>query len=427
MMAVLNRTQELPRDRPKLYEKASEVLLHQWDVETKENLLYPELKKYLSNIGLRDKQEILRSVANAMQARENGLKANLIYREELENILTKYLESTGIPQREAIDLTKLIIKQLRERNFILCSLGGDCFGFVHRTFLEYFCASEFYERFKKRDYPGGITFEYLKIEIFGTHWADSSWREVLLLLTGMLSADFKEITDELINYLLDQNGKTEEYSNIFLAADCFSELRNRAVHGELSERLLESLKSLAGSDRVEARREQDFLKKVVSKIATIWQDDPKGWEILQLIARKKNYWYGVEQAVAQLSNIAQKNSQVLPILQKVAGQGESSAIVALAEHWRNDPQTLLIIREQANQGEYTAIQVLAEYWRDDPQTLPIIQKQANQGNSRAIGALATHWRDDPLTLTIIQQRATIQRLANQRKGLGFSIRGFPYH
>ena len=29
MMAVLNRTQELPRDRPKLYERASEVLLHQ--------------------------------------------------------------------------------------------------------------------------------------------------------------------------------------------------------------------------------------------------------------------------------------------------------------------------------------------------------------------------------------------------------------
>jgi len=35
MMAILNRKQELPRDRPTLYEKASEVLLHQWDVEQK--------------------------------------------------------------------------------------------------------------------------------------------------------------------------------------------------------------------------------------------------------------------------------------------------------------------------------------------------------------------------------------------------------
>ena len=404
MMAVLNRTQELPRDRPKLYERASDVLLHEWDVE-KGGLLYPELKKYLSNIGLRDKQEILRSVANAMQARENGLKANLIYREELENILTKYLESTGIPQREAIDLTKLIIKQLRERNFILCPLGGDSFRFVHRTFLEYFCASEFYERFKKRGYPGGITFEGLKIEVFGTHWADSSWKEVLLLLTGMLSTNFKEITDDLINYLLDQNGETEEYSNIFLAADCFSELRNRAVHGEVSERLLESLKSLTGSDRVEARWDLYFLGKVVSKIATIWPDDPNGWEILKLIARKGNYWQGGKQAVAQLSNIAQKNSQVLPILQEIAGQGESDAIRALAQYWPNEPKTLPIIREQANQGEWGAIDALAQYWSDDPQTLLIIQKLAYKGEWKAIEVLAQYWPNEPKTLSIIQQHA----------------------
>jgi predicted NACHT family NTPase len=33
MMAILNRNQELPRDRPELYNQASRVLLHQWDVE----------------------------------------------------------------------------------------------------------------------------------------------------------------------------------------------------------------------------------------------------------------------------------------------------------------------------------------------------------------------------------------------------------
>jgi predicted NACHT family NTPase len=35
MMAILNRNQELPRDRPELYNQASRVLLHQWDVEQK--------------------------------------------------------------------------------------------------------------------------------------------------------------------------------------------------------------------------------------------------------------------------------------------------------------------------------------------------------------------------------------------------------
>jgi predicted NACHT family NTPase len=35
LMAILNRGEELPRDRVRLYEKASEVLLYQWDVEAK--------------------------------------------------------------------------------------------------------------------------------------------------------------------------------------------------------------------------------------------------------------------------------------------------------------------------------------------------------------------------------------------------------
>ncbi len=35
MMAILNRNQELPRDRAELYNQASRVLLQQWDVEGK--------------------------------------------------------------------------------------------------------------------------------------------------------------------------------------------------------------------------------------------------------------------------------------------------------------------------------------------------------------------------------------------------------
>ena len=42
-----------------------------------------------------------------------------------------------------------MIGQLRERNFILCYVGVDNYAFVHRTFLEYFCASEFVRQFEK--------------------------------------------------------------------------------------------------------------------------------------------------------------------------------------------------------------------------------------------------------------------------------------
>jgi predicted NACHT family NTPase len=417
MMAILNRTQELPRDRSKLYEKASEVLLHQWDFETKEGLIDPELKKYLYNIDLRDKRDILRLVASAIQAREKGLAANLIYKEELENILTQYLQGTGINKRDANDLTDLIIKQLRYRNFILCSLGGNAFAFVHRTFLEYFCACEFYEKFKNRGLPDGIPLEDLKTKVFGEHYSDPVWKEVLCLLMGMLSAEFpKEVAEKLINSLIDMEEKDQEFAHLFLAADCYGELRNQSIYVELSQRLLNSLQSLTKLSYSYA--DTDFKEKTVAKIGAIWQDHRTGWSVLQSIATERNVWYVQDQAVIQLSRIAKIHSEALVYLQEFARQGKSEAIEALATHWRDNPQTLPIIQQQANKGKSLAIQALVTHWRDNPQTLPIIQQQANKGQSKAIEALANHWRDNPQTLPIIQQQANkgehraIEALAN---------------
>ncbi len=417
MMAVLNRTQELPRDRPKLYERASEVLLHQWDFETKEGLTEPELKKYLYNIDLRDKKEILRSVANGMQAGEKGLAANLIYREDLESILAKYLEDTGIPKRDASDLSDLIIQQLRYRNFVLCSLGGNAFAFVHRTFLEYFCASEFYERFKKRGLVGGITLEGLKKEVFGKHFSDSSWREVLCLLIGMLSAEFpKEISDELINNLIDQDNDKDEFSNIFLAADCFAELRNRSAHPEISQRLLGKLEALygkgieyyyheKGGDETWWQERDRVKEKIVISIARNWQDDPNSWNTLQNFAQSAVSEAEQELIIQALVKIAQLYPEALVKIKELAQKGKSKAIEILAQHWQDDLQTLSIIQQQAAKGESFAIETLVQYWQDDPQTLSIIQQQAAKGESFAIETLVQYWRNDPQILPIIKQQA----------------------
>jgi predicted NACHT family NTPase len=43
------------------------------------------------------------------------------------------------------------LKKLIERNFILCFYGAQVYGFVHRTFLEYFCAAEIVYRFEWLD------------------------------------------------------------------------------------------------------------------------------------------------------------------------------------------------------------------------------------------------------------------------------------
>ncbi|MCA2685544.1 MAG: DUF1257 domain-containing protein [Microcystis sp. M038S2] len=395
MMAILNRTQELPRDRSKLYEKASEVLLHQWDFETKEGLIDPELKKYLYNIDLRDKRDILRLVASAIQAREKGLAANLIYKEELENILTQYLQGTGINKRDANDLTDLIIKQLRYRNFILCSLGGNAFAFVHRTFLEYFCACEFYEKFKNRGLPDGIPLEDLKTKVFGEHYSDPVWKEVLCLLMGMLSSEFiKEIAEELINSLIDMEEKDQEFAHLFLAADCYGELRNQSIYVELSQRLLNQLERLYDKD-IDYYEKYDPEKwwqqrgkirgKSISCVVKNWQGDPNGWNMLQKIAQSATSWPEQAPIIDALVQIAQLYPVALSKIQELANKGKSKAIEALVTHWRDNPQTLPIIQQQANKGKSEAIEALVTHWRDNPQTLPIIQQQANKGKWEIIG------------------------------------------
>ncbi|MDE5111770.1 MAG: NACHT domain-containing protein, partial [Trichodesmium sp. St7_bin2_1] len=92
MMAILNRHQELPRDRTELYHQASRVLLQQWDMER----ALIDAKINPITIDYKDKQAILRRVADFMQQNKEGLAGNLIHGDDLENIIKDYLKSVDI-------------------------------------------------------------------------------------------------------------------------------------------------------------------------------------------------------------------------------------------------------------------------------------------------------------------------------------------
>ena len=91
-------------------------------------------------IGYPEKAEILRRVAWFMQSGRSGLAGNIIAREDLEALLQDYLKDT-LNVSQPLGVARALVDQLRQRNFILCYLGGDSYAFVHRTFLEFFCAS----------------------------------------------------------------------------------------------------------------------------------------------------------------------------------------------------------------------------------------------------------------------------------------------
>lgn len=283
IMALLNSNQELPRNRLEIYNQASRVLLHQWDVE---RALVEDSRLDIRIIDYKDKQAILRQVAYHMQANEKGLAGNLISIHDLERIIIGYLKTIEVS--DARTIARLMINQLCIRNFILCNLGSDYYGFVHRAFLEYFCALEFLWQFEK---TRTLTIEQMKSEVFGKHWQDESWHEVLCLIAGRIDSKF---VGEILDYLIQQEDESGKFTNIFLASDCLLEVRNRSPIFQVSAKLLNQLKNLAryevgydyqlyGNNKTHLIHE--VRTKAISAVSRAWRDDPDTLPWLKSLAQ----------------------------------------------------------------------------------------------------------------------------------------------
>jgi len=439
MMAILNRNQELPRDRPELYNQASRVLLHQWDVEralVEDQRLDPKMIDY------RDKQAMLRKVAHHMQSSKKGLAGNIISATDLETILAEYLKEIEIEHPRTI--ARVMINQLRTRNFILCYLGADSYAFVHRTFLEYFCAWEFVWQFKETQ---TLTVEQLKQEVFGQHWQDESWHEVLLLIAGLIDAKF---VGEIIDYLLAQTvnrsafltesnyQQKEGLSNLLLAANCLAEVRNKAAIAATSIHLLKTL---------QREVEQEYPYNLGSEsataltmlIATLWQENTGTLSWLKGCLQFDSSSYVPESAVQAIARGWKDDPETLPWL-KSRAQSDSDenvrrvAVQELARGWKDDPETLPWLKSRAqsdNDGNEwgVAVQELARGWKDDPETLPWLKSRAQSDTDGyvrgvAVQELARGWKDDPETLPILKSRAhdddeNVRRVAVQELARGW--------
>jgi len=421
MMAILNRNQELPRFRAKLYEEASKVLLHKWDFEVKEKLNNDRIDPYI--IDEQVKQSICGRIAYTMQSSGKQL-GNIISREDLRQTITDSL--SGLMGTGATACAKLMVDQLRDRNFILCFLGGyneDYFAFVHRTFLEYFCAWEFVRQFEKQK---TLELDGL-IEVFREHWRDESWHEVLRLMAGMLDANF---TGKILEYLIGENGEAEKCSNLFLAAQCISEFKNRNEIAAIARKLRERVKELTRysyklnvrilSDIEHNGLVREIRRQAVAAVAATWKDDPETLPWLKQRAQSDDDSDVRGAAVQELARGWKDDPETLPILKQRAQSDDDSdvrgaAVQELARGWKDDPETLPWLKQRAQSDENSAVrgaavQELARGWKDDPETLPILKQCAQSDDhwnvrGAAVQELARGWKDDPETLPILKQCA----------------------
>ena len=237
ILAIIGKHQELPRERLKLYDHAAGVLVENWEVNKHLKRSYVDMNFIVED----DKIELLMKIAFKMQSGPEGLAGNLIHKKTLQQEIEIYLQNRYQKSpSEAKLVAESIIDQLRRVNFILCLYGADFYGFIHRTFLEYFCAMDIVQKFDNRD----LDPETLKSNYFIKYWEDPTWHEVLSLVCSKKEKFAGEIIECLMKAYDPQYFGERPPLNISLAIKCFNELRNPNAIERTAKRLLERVLKL---------------------------------------------------------------------------------------------------------------------------------------------------------------------------------------
>jgi predicted NACHT family NTPase len=418
LMAILNRSQELPRDRGELYSQCARLLLHQWKTEQAFEAS-PELAQ--AQLDGKDKLGLMKRIASTVQAGTDGAAGNLvnlIEESQLERTLSEGLQ--GMPGLRPARAARALIEQLRGRNFMLCFMGGGNYAFVHRTFLEYFCAEAIVDRFQVEQ---TLTLDALKTEIFG-HWPDETWHEVLRLVAGRLAPRFVK---EILDWLLQQQDPDQSCNHIFLAARCVGEVRNRGELGNTEESVMKCTRDLTklelGSPSTSSMsimedigQSKDVLQQAVKLVAEVWKDNKETLPWLTKCAQSNQNEDVRYRAVIMLVNGWEEDPGTKTIIKQRAQSDEGIDVrllaLSLLSLWADDPKILKIWEDRAQSDDedfvrWIAVSLLAEFLKDKSDILPILKELAQSDEAdlvrkRAIERLAQDWKDDPEIQAFLQ-------------------------
>ncbi|MCP4699944.1 MAG: NACHT domain-containing protein, partial [Gammaproteobacteria bacterium] len=361
MMAIINRYQELPRDRVLLYEKAAEVLLQQWDTE-RSLQDFPGLS---TEIDLRAKTAILRKIAYTMQTgKEKGEAANIIQGDILTGLIEEYLYQE-LHFDQARNAANVLMRQLRERNFILCYLGADSYAFVHRTFLEYFCAADFVVRFHKEK---SLSLEEL-IAVFDQHCREDDWSEVLRLICGQIDEGFVgQIVEHLATRTDLKAWDGSPLPEIPLAIYCFCEVWTHSklanAGGILANSVIQMHTTASPCYFV------NDLETAIRELGTNWPGIPNLKIASDNVCSKiKNgnctagNW---PKFVALAGNDRTLTTSLIEHSNHAIAKG---SVEALAEKWPDDDTRRLLcgraVQDEHEHPRGAALEALARYWPDD--------------------------------------------------------------
>ncbi|WP_324235757.1 NACHT domain-containing protein [Okeania sp.] len=187
---------DFPTNRSELYERGVNILLSKWDA--KRGIERDQVYKMLS---LRRKEDLLSQVA--VKTFERG--DYFFKQKELQEKIVVYIENLPDaktdPEALLID-SEAVLKSIEAQHGLFVERARGIYSFSHLTFHEYFTARGIY-----------ATSNGLKILV--NHVSEIRWREVFLLVAGMLqnADEFLLLMKDKIDNLLAQDEILQSFLN----------------------------------------------------------------------------------------------------------------------------------------------------------------------------------------------------------------------
>ena len=153
-----------------------------------------------------DRRRFLEKVAFHLQMEEKGEEAGtIINRSELYEILIPdFKEIFCCDNRRARSLVEEFLETIHTRSGLLVELASDQFGFVHKTFQEYFAA-----RFIANEVWINLDLQTL-IDYVDKYISNSFWQETLLLaLKALPNKQTRKVLDHILKK--DDEGEINQY------------------------------------------------------------------------------------------------------------------------------------------------------------------------------------------------------------------------
>lgn len=409
MMAVIYKDRDLPNERWRLYERCAETLLEDWDVGKG---IEDEDFKLKVLIRTAQKSEILQRVSMYMlEHGQKGRELNAIGYSPLLEIMTRYLEEKyQRPRGEAEYVAVDILHHLMERTYVLAGVGERIFGFVHRTFMEYFAACYCQGEFNKRK----SDFKWLTKEIFGAHWNEGEWEEVLLLLIAMLHDQGTPIR-EVIEHLRRKQSSSVPL-NLAFAARCLGEagdVQDPAQGQLVLTELAQAIAKFVSSKKL-------FLEPALKAFATLASLVAPPAEVLSIIEQLRNTndltariasW----QMGFALRSRKERLEYALAALNDEAETVRRGAIAALEREWPGRPNigialAQVVRNDRQARVRQAALAAMQRSWRSEPAILEAIASRVDEETGhrnviRLIEYLAVTWKGNAKARDIVLRLA----------------------